>query len=190
MKISFLAVALGDIKLSKVHRSNRIVGKINNLIDDSIQHISPDMTGDDIIEWYTGLDVTLQNQIDRVNLFDKAEREYIVKDLQNLREEQKSKKHTQDKLYQLSVGFLATTMVLISLLATCLYYLNAKHNGLLVHSNLTEGIAALFVKTEKVVETISAETGGEPPPELPVPADTAEEEPVPELDEESEVPLE
>lgn len=144
MKITFVALALEDIKLSKLHRSGRIISRINHAVTDEKYHINENMSGDELLYWYNNLDEENQTIVESISLFLQSEEQYVIKDIYNIRSQHEAGFVTERKMYQLFVGFIATLMVIITVLTNALYHLSAKHNRLVVDSNILTAFISLY----------------------------------------------
>lgn len=162
MKLTFIALALEDIKLSKLHRSGRVISRINNCIQDDNLQINADMTGDELLKWYNQLDEENQILIDELSLFLPEEEQFIIKDIHNVRVQHESGYETERNMYKMLVAFVATTMVIITLVTNTLYYMLSKQEKLVAHSNILEVFISIYRHVREHVSTEGTSTIIEP----------------------------
>lgn len=151
MKITFIALALEGIKLSKLHRSGRIISRINNCLNDEELHINDNMTGNQLFEWYNKLDEENQVIIDGLSLFLPEEEQYVIKDIYNVRIQHELGYESERKRYKLVVAFLATGMVIVTVLTNGLYHILAKQEKLVAHSNIAEAFFNIYSEVSEYV---------------------------------------
>lgn len=162
MKITFIALALEGIKLSKLHRSGRIISRINNSLFDTTSHIHVDMTGDQLFEWYNNLDETNQTIVDDLVLFLPEEEQYVIKDIYNIRVHHDTGFESERKMYQLVVAFLATAMVIVTLLTNMLYHFSAKQGRLVVPSNIVDALTSIYSEVSNHVSEHGVDSIADP----------------------------
>lgn len=146
MNLPTFAVILEDNVLSRVYGASKVCHLVNSEIGDVTQHIEANMTGREINNIYKALGYTEQSVIANLVLFDDAETNIIVNQLELLNTTMDTESKMSATLRELVVLFAATILVLIAFGISLGYYENSRQNDMVIDSKIFALISTLIDK--------------------------------------------
>lgn len=136
MNLPMIAIILEEHSLSKIYGASKTIHLVNSHISNIEQHITIDMTGREINELYKGLDYRLQMDLVGLDIFDETETSIVINQIELLNNASDSEGKLSETLRELIIIFLATIILVTTIVITIGYYENSRQRNAVVSSNL------------------------------------------------------